>query len=400
MRPQGVTFFMRPNVIPTPATAPSTSATPVKPVPLFELATQWQAIRNDVEAAVKEVLDCQQYTSGATSGPFVGRFEESLGKKVQAHVVALSSGTDAILAALMALGIGAGCEVITTPFTFFATAGCIVRSGAKPVFVDIEPDTYLLSIPAASAAITGKTRAIVPVHLYGQMLDTTALAAVAQAHDLHVIEDAAQCIGARDPAGKQIAENARCACLSFYPTKNLGAAGDAGALVTRDAQLAERFKQTRQHGETARYHHEFVGGNFRMDALQAAVLHVKLRWLDQWNARRRAIAAYYTGRFKGTDIQAPVERAGTFHVYHQYVIRAPRRDALRDHLQAHGVGCNIYYPKSLHVQACFADLGYKKGAFPHTEKACDEVLALPIFPELSDAQIQRVADTALAFYGR
>lgn len=384
-----------------PSVPPSSSApvTPAKPVPLFELATQWQTIRNDVEAAVKEVFDSQQYTSGATSGPFVGRFEESLGKTVQAHVVALSSGTDAILAALMALGIGPGAQVLTTPFTFFATAGCIARSGATPVFVDIEPDTFLLSIPAAAAAITPKTRAIVPVHLYGQMLDTAALAAVARPNNLDIIEDAAQCIGARDPSGKQIAENTRCACLSFYPTKNLGAAGDAGALVTRDPKLADRFKQTRQHGETARYHHEFVGGNFRMDALQAAVLNVKLRWLDQWNNRRRAIAAYYTQRLAGTDIKPPVELPGAFHVYHQYVIRAPRRDALRDHLQKNGIGCNIYYPKSLHLQACFADLGYKKGDFPNTEKACDEVLALPIFPELSDAQIQRVADTLLAFFG-
>jgi dTDP-4-amino-4,6-dideoxygalactose transaminase len=208
-----------------------------KPVPLFELATQWQAIRNEVEGAVKEVLESQQYTSGATSGPFVGRFEESLGKMVGGYVVALSSGTDAILAALMALGIGLGGdgdEVITTPFTFFATAGCIVRAGAKPVFVDIEADTFLMNIGAVDAAVTSKTKAIVPVHLYGQMLDTSALAAAACRHKLDVIEDAAQSIGARDPQGKQIAENARCACLSFYPTKNLGAAGDAGALVTRD----------------------------------------------------------------------------------------------------------------------------------------------------------------------
>jgi dTDP-4-amino-4,6-dideoxygalactose transaminase len=391
---------MRPSPTSPPTSPPATpTAQPPKPVPLFELATQWQTIRNDVEAAVKEVFDSQQYTSGATSGPFVGRFEENLGKKLDAHVVAVSSGTDAILASLMALGIGQGAEVISTPFTFFATAGCIVRSGAKPVFVDIDPDTFLLSIPAVAASVTSRTRAIVPVHLYGQMLDTAALAAVARAHNLDVIEDAAQCIGARDPSGKQIAENARCACLSFYPTKNLGAAGDAGALVTRDAKLAECFKQTRQHGETSRYHHEFVGGNFRMDALQAAVLNVKLRWLDQWNARRRAIAAYYTRRLAGSDIKPPVELPGSFHVYHQYVVRAPRRDALRDHLQKNGIGCNIYYPKSLHMQACFADLGYKKGAFPYTEKACDEVLALPIFPELSDAQIERVADTLLAFLG-
>ncbi len=370
-----------------------------KPVPLFELATQWQSIRNEVEGAVKEVLDSQQYTSGAVSGPFVGRFEESLGKSVGGYVVALSSGTDAILAALMALGIGHGDEVITTPFTFFATAGCIVRSGAKPVFVDIEPETFLMSIGAVDAAATSKTKGVVPVHLYGQMLDTGALAAVAGKHGLDVIEDAAQCIGARDLHGKQIAENARCACLSFYPTKNLGAAGDAGALVTRDEKLAKRFMQTRQHGETSRYQHEFVGGNFRMDALQAAVLNVKLKWLEKWNDRRRAIAAYYTERFKGSAVKAPVELAGGHHVYHQYVVRVPRRDALRDHhLGKLGIGCNIYYPKSLHMQPCFADLGYKKGAFPESERACEEVIALPIFPELSDGQMERVAEGVLSFY--
>ncbi len=378
-------------------TAPSVLASG-KPVPLFELATQWQSIRNDVEAAVKEVLDSQQYTSGASSGPFIGKFEESLGAMVGGHVVALSSGTDAILAGLMALGIGHGDEVITTPFTFFATAGCIVRSGARPVFVDIEADTFLIDIRAVDAAATGKTRAVVPVHLYGQMLDTAALAAVAARHKMDVIEDAAQCIGARDPHGKQIAENARCACLSFYPTKNLGAAGDAGALVTRDEKLAARFRQTRQHGETSRYQHEFVGGNFRMDALQAAVLNVKLKWLERWNERRRSIAAYYTGRFRGSDVRPPVELAGGHHVYHQYVVRAPKRDALRDYLGKQGVGCNIYYPKSLHMQPCFADLGYARGAFPVAEKACEEVLALPIFPELTDGQMERVAETVLAFY--
>jgi dTDP-4-amino-4,6-dideoxygalactose transaminase len=378
--------------------SPSSPSLSPAPVPLFELATQWQLIRNDVEAALKEVLESQQYTSGAVSGPFIGRFEENLGKLLGGQVVALSSGTDAILAALMALDIGQGAEVVTTPFTFFATAGCIVRAGATPRFADIEPDTFLLDLRAAEAAITSRTRALLPVHLYGQMLDTAAVASLAARHHLDVIEDAAQSIGAHDPHGKQIAENARCACLSFYPTKNLGAAGDAGALVTRDEKLAIRFRQTRQHGETSRYHHDFVGGNFRMDALQAAVLNVKLKWLDQWNQRRRAIAAYYTRRFQGSDVRPPVERPGVHHVYHQYVIRAPRRDALRDHLGKQGVGCNIFYPRSLHLQACFADLGYARGAFPVAEKACEEVLALPIFPELSDSQIERVADVVLAFY--
>lgn len=374
-----------------------TAVTPA-PVPLFELATQYQLIRNEVEAAVREVLDSQQYTSGAVSGPFVGRFEQHLAATLQAKVIALSSGTDAILAALMALNIRPGDEVITTPFTFFATAGCISRLAAKPVFVDIDPRTFLMDLPAVEAAITPRTRAVVPVHLYGQMGDTAALAAIAKKHNLLVVEDAAQAIGARDPHGAQLAENAACACLSFYPTKNLGAAGDAGALVTRDDALATRFFQTRQHGETARYHHDFVGGNFRMDAIQAAVLDVKLKYLDRWNAQRQAIAAYYTKRFANSPITPPYVIPGANHVFHQYVIRAPKRDALRDHLAKNGVGCNIYYPKPLHLQACFADLGYKAGQFPQAEAAAHEVLALPIFPELTEQQIARVADTILSFY--
>ena len=373
-----------------------------KGVPLFELATQWQAIRNEVEAAVKEVFESQNYVSGAVSGPFVGRFEEHLGQQLSAQVIALSSGTDAILAALMALGIGHAHgghdEVITTPFTFFATAGCISRVGARPVFVDIDPDTFLLNESAAAAAVTPKTTAIVPVHLFGQIGDTEKLRVIARQHHLRIVEDAAQAIGARDVHGKQIAENADCACLSFYPTKNLGAAGDAGALVTRDPALAKRFLQTRQHGEVSRYHHEFVGGNFRMDAIQAAVLDVKLRHLGRWNAQRQHIAAFYTAAFAGTDVVAPRILPGATHVFHQYVIRAPRRDALREHLMKNNIGCNIYYPKPLHAQACFADLGYSKGSFPVAEKAAEEVLALPIFPELTEAQLARVTDAVLSFY--
>ncbi len=369
-----------------------------QPIPFFELKTQWQSLRSEVEAAVREVLDSQQYTSGADSGPFIGRFESQLGQSTAAHAVGVSSGTDAILAALMALSIGPGSEVITTPFTFFATAGCIARSGAKPVFADIDPDTFLLEPAAAAAAITPATRAIVPVHLFGQMVDTTVFHNLARQQNLAIIEDAAQAIGARDPAGKQIAENARCACLSFYPTKNLGAAGDAGAIVTRDESLAARFKQTRQHGETTRYQHAFVGGNFRMDAIQAAVLSVKLKSLEKWNTRRREIAAQYNRRFAGTDVIPPQVLPGSHHVYHQYVIRAPKRDALREHLIKQGIGCNVFYPKALHLQPCFADLKYTAGAFPVSEKACEEVLALPVFPELTDSQAQRVADSVLAFY--
>ena len=376
----------------------STAVAPAKPVPMFELATQYQQIRNEIEAAVREVLDTQQYCSGATSGPFVGRFEQHLGTLLEAAVVGLSSGTDAILAALMALNIRPGDEVIPTPFTFFATAGCISRVGAKPVFVDIDLDTFLMRLDQVASACTARTRAVVPVHLFGQMLDTEALAEIACRQELAVVEDAAQAIGARDAKGRQIAEMSRAACLSFYPTKNLGAAGDAGALVTRDPGLATRLGQMRQHGETSRYHHEFVGGNFRMDALQAVVLDVKLRHLAEWTRQRQAIAAYYAQRFAGSDVIAPAVIPGAVHVYHQYVVRVPRRDALRDHLVRQGVGCAVYYPRPLHLQECFADLGHRRGAFPNAERATEEVLALPVFPELSEQQLTRVADAVLGFY--
>jgi dTDP-4-amino-4,6-dideoxygalactose transaminase len=256
----------------------------------------------------------------------------------------------------------------------------------------------MMQLDAIPAAATSRSRALLPVHLYGQMLDTEKLAALGKQLSMPVIEDAAQAIGARDPHGRQIGELSYAACLSFYPTKNLGAAGDAGALVTRDPQLATHFRQMRQHGETTRYQHGFVGGNFRMDALQAAVLDVKLRHLDEWTRQRQAIAAYYTRRFAGTDIIAPQVLSGATHVYHQYVIRAPRRDALREHLVKQGVGCAVYYPRPLHLQECFADLGYPRGAFPNAERASEEVLALPIFPELTEPLIARVADAILAFY--
>ncbi len=369
-------------------------AGPAGRVPMFELVTQYQPLRAEIEQAIHQVLETTEYIGGSA----LKRFEENLGRYTQAHAIAVSSGTDAILATLMALNIGRGDEVITTPFTFFATAGCISRVGAVPVFVDIDPASFLMDISSVGAAMTSATRAILPVHLFGQMCDMAALAGLASGGRISIVEDAAQSIGSRDPNGNQGAQLGRAACLSFYPTKNLGAAGDAGAILTRDAAFAARLAQTRQHGETTRYHHAFVGGNFRLDGIQCAVLDVKLKYVDIWNNRRREIAAIYDARFAGTDVQPPVALPGGHHVYHQYVVRAPRRDALRDHLTKFGIGCAIYYPLPLHLQECFAHLGYKPGAFPHAEKACLDVLALPVFPELTDAQVHQVADAVLAFY--
>ncbi len=364
------------------------------PVPMFEILTQYQNLRAEVENAVHQVLESTEYIGGLA----LKELESDLGAFFKAHAVAVSSGTDAILASLMALGIGRGDKVITTPFTFFATAGCISRTGAQSVFVDIDPATFLMRTEAIAAAADSTTRAVMPVHLFGQMCEMDALEEISRRHNLTIVEDAAQCIGAADSRGRVPGELGRTACLSFYPTKNLGAAGDAGAVIVRDPVLAHRLEQTRQHGETSRYHHAFVGGNFRLDGIQCAVLRVKLKYLDMWNNRRRQIAAWYSAQFKNTDVVAPVEMPGTHHVYHQYVVRVPRRDAVREHLQKNGIGSAVYYPRPLHLQECFRDLGYQEGAFPVAEQACREVLALPVFPELTDGQIQRVADTLLAYF--
>ena len=373
----------------TPSAAAKTTA-----VPMFEILTQYQSLRSEIETAIRGVLDSTEYIGGKA----LRDFELNLGKRFDARAVAVSSGTDAILASLMALGIGGGDKVITTPFTFFATAGCITRAGAKPVFVDIDPATFLMRVDAIASVADAQCKAVIPVHLFGQMCEMSPLAELCGKHHLKIVEDAAQCIGAKDSRGKIPGELGSTACLSFYPTKNLGAAGDAGAVIVRDSALAGRLEQTRQHGETSRYHHAFVGGNFRLDGIQCAVLNVKLKYLDKWNNRRRQIAAYYSERFKNTDVIAPAEIPGTHHVYHQYVVRVPRRDSAKEYLQKHGIGSAIYYPRPLHLQECFQDLGYKEGAFPVSEQACREVLALPVFPELTDAQIQHVADTLLAFY--
>ncbi|MBD3328369.1 transcriptional regulator [Candidatus Peregrinibacteria bacterium] len=378
-------------------------------VPLLDLKAQYAAIQDEIAPAVESVLESQYFING----PEVKELEKLVAEYSQsAHAIGVSSGTDALLVSLMALGIGEdlpacragdacpGCpEVITTPFTFFATAGSIWRVGARPVFVDIEPDTFNIDPAKIEAAVTERTTAIMPVHLFGQVAEMDPIMEIAGKHDLSVIEDAAQAIGAKYK-GRPAGSIGTTGCFSFFPSKNLGGFGDGGMVTTQDDALARRLTMCRGHGGRDKYHNEFVGGNFRLDTLQAAVLIVKLGHLDEWSAARRANAAKYDQLLADCpDVTTPVVRDYNESIYNQYVIRVPRRDELQAHLKEQGVGSNVYYPVSLHQQECFAALGYKGGEFPESEKATQEVLALPVYPELSDEQIEFVARTVNGFYG-
>ncbi len=352
-------------------------------VPLLDLTAQYATIRDEVRRAMDEVCDSQQFILG----PHVERLERAVAGYCQcAHGIGVSSGTDALLVALMALDIKAGDEVITTPYTFFATAGAIARLGARPVFVDIEPDTYNINAALIERAITPRTKAILPVHLYGQCADMDAILKFG----LPVIEDAAQAIGA-EYKGRRAGSMGVMGCLSFFPTKNLGGFGDAGMVVTNDAGLAERVRVLRVHGMQPKYYHRVVGGNFRLDALQAAVLHVKLKHLDDWTRRRQDNAAFYNARLSGGPVTVH------HHIYNQYVIRSKQRDRLRAHLTAAGIGTEIYYPVPLHLQECFAYLGYRPGDFPEAEAAARETLALPVYPELTREQLEYVVEAIRSF---
>lgn len=365
-------------------------------VPLLDLKAQYATIRDEVMPAVEAVMESQYFINGPAVKELEGLVAEYSGC---AEAVGVSSGTDALLCSLMSLGVGAGDEVITTPYTFFATAGCVWRVGAKPVFVDIDPETFNLDAAKVAAAVTDKTKAIVPVHLFGQVADMDAIMAVAKEHDLLVVEDGAQAIGAMYK-GRQAGSMGTVGCFSFFPSKNLGGAGDGGMIVTNDADAAERLRIFRNHGSKPKYYHRWVGGNFRLDTLQAAVLVVKLRHLEGWSEKRRANAARYDELFAGFEpVVCPVVREGNVSVINQYVIRAPKRDELQAHLKEQGIGTAIYYPLGLHEQECFAALGYGKGDFPETERAAAETLALPIYPELADEQLIYVADTVKGFLG-
>ncbi len=363
-------------------------------VPLLDLKAQYAAIKDEVLAQINDVLDSQQ----CIGGPKVEAIEKAVASASDCkYAVGVASGTDAILNTLMSLGIGPGDEVITTPFTFFATAGCIARVGAKPVFVDIEPKTFNLDPTMIEAAITEKTQAIMPVHLFGQMAEMDSIMAVAGQASLAVIEDAAQSITSTYK-GHKAGSIGTAGCLSFFPSKNLGGIGDGGMVVTNDRKLYKRLMIMRNHGSEPKYYHKYIGGNFRLDPIQAAALLVKLPHLDNWSARRRKNAKYYNKRFKGTVVKIPYVSKDCESIYNQYVIRVPRRDELVEHLRKHNIGCEIYYPVPLHLQECFAYLGYKRGDCPHAEAAAQEVLALPIYPELTDDMKDYVVETLLSFY--
>lgn len=366
------------------------------PVPMLDIAAQNGPLAAELREAFAKVLESGRFILG----PEVGALEAELAERVGVgHALGVSSGTDALLVALMALGVGPGDEVITTPFTFFATAGSIARLGAKPVFVDIDRATFNLDPALLEAAITPRTRAIMPVHLFGQPCDMRAVSAVARAHDLRVVEDAAQALGATTEDGA-VGALGDFGCFSFFPSKNLGGFGDGGLVTTDDDELFERARVLRGHGAKPKYFHALVGGNFRLDALMAALLRVKLPKLDDYTRGRRENAARYDALFAAADLGGALvtpPRVEAGHVYNQYVIRVERRDGLAAHLAERGISTAIYYPKSLHEQACFADLGYATGAFPESERAASEVLALPIYGELPEASLERVAAEVIAF---
>ena len=375
-------------------------------VRVVDLEAQNEPLQDELLAALGRVIRSQSFILG----PEVERLEKDIASLSETgFAIGVSSGTDALLVSMMALGVGPGDEVVTTPYSFFSTAGSIARLGARPVFVDIEPRTYNIDPSKMNAAMTSRTKAIVPVHLYGQCADMDSILEIARARGVPIIEDAAQSIGAAYKDHRRAGSMGNVGCLSFYPTKNLGALGDAGMVLTNDVELAERIRILRVHGAGQRYHHRDLGGNFRLDSLQAAVLNVKLRYLDGWTRKRRENAKRYnslleeSGLCEEPGIEVPYasyekQDVADYHIYNQYVIRAPGRDALREYLASRGIGTQVYYPVPLHLQECFRDLGHEVGDFPHAEGASRETLALPVYPELTAKQQQRVVEAIGEFY--
>jgi dTDP-4-amino-4,6-dideoxygalactose transaminase len=366
-------------------------------VPLLDLKAQYAGIRSEILQTIERVCESQRLILG----PEVTAFEEEVARYCGVQfAVGVSSGTDALLAALMAIGLKAGDEVITTSYSFFAPAGVVARLGARTVFVDIEPESFNLDSQAVAELITPRTKAILPVHLFGRCADLDPLLNAARGRGIAVIEDAAQAIGARDSLGRQAGTVGAIGCFSFFPSKNLGAFGDGGMVVTGDAALAETLRVLRVHGSKPKYYHQMVGGNFRLDALQAAILRVKLKYLDAWTAGRRRNAARYLELFAESGLSSCVSLPGDTpgHIYNQFVIRVRDRGRLRSHLKERGIETEVYYPVPLHLQECFRDLGYRKGDCPEAEKAAEESLALPIYPELTEAQQSHVVRATREFY--
>jgi dTDP-4-amino-4,6-dideoxygalactose transaminase len=365
-------------------------------IPLVDLKTQYATIRDEVRQAIDEVLDSMQLTIGPNVRAFDKEWAEYCGTT---HSIGVGSGTDALQLAIRACGVSSGDEVITVSHTFFATVEAIVYANARPILVDVEERSMLMDIGSVASRITPRTKAIIPVHLYGRTVDLKPLRQLAQDRGITIIEDAAQSHGALLDDGKKAGTGGRVNCFSFYCSKNLGAYGEAGSITTNDDKLADDLRALREHGQSTRYYHPIVGYNARLDEIQAAILRIKLRHLDDWNARRQAIAAQYNELFAGTDIITPEIPAGGRHVFYCYAIRVTggRRDALRAHLTERGIGTQIHYPVPIHMQEAAQFLGYRKGDLPVTEKVAGEVLSLPMYPELTDAQIDRVATGVTEF---
>lgn len=365
-----------------------------EPVPYLDLPAQIRALRPALDAAIARTLDQCSFCLG----PDVTQFEKDFARYIGGeHCIAFNSGTSALHVAMLLLNVGPGDEVITTPHTFVATSWAISYVGARPVYVDIDDATFNLDPNLVEQAITPRTKALLPVHLYGHPADLDPLLAIARKHNLPLVEDTAQAHGARYKE-KIVGTFGVMSCFSFYPGKNLGACGEGGALVTNDASLAARARALREHGSTQRYYHDEIGYNYRMEGIQGAVLGVKLKHLDDWTRERRRVAHRYHELLAGTPLQLPREAVFAQSVYHLYVVRHPRRDDLKKHLEANRVGCALHYPLPLHLQKCYAWLGHQPGAFPVSEKAARECLSLPVFPEMTDAQIQRVAEVVKDFF--
>lgn len=367
------------------------------PIPMLDLKAQYVTIKAEADAAMMRVVDSQHFING----PDVEALEQEVAAYCHTkHCIGVSSGSDALLVALMALNIGQGDEVITTPYTFFATAGAIARMGAKPIFVDIDPVTFNIDPKGIAAKVTTRTRAIMPVHLFGQCADMDPILETANKYRLDVIEDAAQAIGA-EYKGRRAGSMGTVGCYSFFPSKNLGGFGDGGAVVTNDSALADKIRLLRGHGSNPKYFHKLLGGNFRLDTIHAAVLRVKLPRLDAWTASRQQAASHYTGLFAKSGLGHFAETprtSATRHIFNQFVVRFDDREGVREHLKKQKISTEIYYPLPMHLQECFAGLGHRKGEFPESEKAALSTLALPMFPELTPNQRERVVRAVVGYY--